>query len=76
MELTQEGVMGTDSRWVSFGRLCVLVGEVEARTMVDNKELPEQDHPSRPNAKLHLYSEATVYSTDVNEQCGFITNGL
>ena len=53
--LVQQETTGTQSRWVTYGRLQVLVGEQEATEL--SQELPKKPHPLRADRFLYLFSE-------------------
>jgi len=55
--LVDTDTRGQREMWVTFGRLEVLCGSAEAKTMIENNELESRDHPSRPNAKLYKWVE-------------------
>ena len=55
--LVDMDTQGQREMWVTFGRLEVLCGAAEAKTMVENDELETREHPSRKNAKLYLWVE-------------------
>eukprot|EP00974_Lingulodinium_polyedra_P102271 9903664-Lingulodinium_polyedra.AAC.1 len=56
MCLNKETV-GAEAKWVSFGRLTMLVGLEEAQEMVEAGELECKPNPKRPSSNLYPYQE-------------------